>query len=111
MQQVWNLQPDEVKIETLRTKWEEFFKPQINELRSWYNFIKFFFHKLVQVLINGTIKHIPNLLALCNYPPQTSNILSKYILVWYARPETSCEVHSGHQRMESCPDLKKGQQS
>ena len=42
MYKVWSLEYNEISTETLWVKWDEFCKPQANELRTTYDLLKSF---------------------------------------------------------------------
>ena len=76
----WGLTDSDVTLETLWNKFEEFCKPQANEVCARFDLLTSFQQgeKSVDEWFNTVQKQV----NLCKYPPQTANILQRrHILV------------------------------
>ena len=81
----WNLSIDELTLDTIWQKFEEFCKPQSNEVRARFDLLTILQqgNKSVDVWYNAVQTQI----ALTNYPPETAKILHKDIFWFFLKDE------------------------
>ena len=97
---LWNLNDDELTLETLWTKFEEFCKPQSNEVRARFDLLTSFRQgdKSVDEWFNAVQKQI----TLCKYPLVTASILQRDIFWFYLKDEEFVSKTLN----EGCADLQ-----
>ena len=81
----WGLTDSDLTLATLWTKFEDFCKPQSNEVRARFDLLTSFRQgdKSVDEWFNAVQKQI----NLCKYPPETASILQRDIFWFYLRDE------------------------
>ena len=96
----WGLTDGDLTLETLWTKFEEFCKPQANEVRARFDLLTNFRQgdKSVDEWFNAVQAQI----NLCNYPSETANILQRDIFWFYLRDEEFVSKTLN----EGCADLQ-----
>ena len=96
----WGLTDKDITLETLWTDFEEFCKPQANEVRARFDLLTSFRQedKLVDQWFNAVQKQI----NLCKYPPDTASILQRDIFWFYLKNEEFVSKTLN----ESCADLE-----
>ena len=96
----WGLADGDLTLETLWTKFEEFCKPQANEVRARFDLLTNFRQgdKSVDEWFNAVQAQI----NLCNYPSETANILQRDIFWFYLRDEEFVSKTLN----EGCADLQ-----
>ena len=96
----WGLTDGDLTLETLWTKFEEFCKPQANEVRARFDLLTNFRQgdKSVDEWFNAVQAQI----NLCNYPTETANILQWDIFWFYLRDEEFVSKTLN----EGCADLQ-----
>ena len=96
----WNLNDEELTLETLWTKFKEFCKPQSNEVRARFDLLTSFRQgdKSVDEWFNAVQKQI----TLCKYPPETASILQRDIFWFYLKDEEFVSKTLN----EGCADLQ-----
>ena len=102
----WGLTDSDVTLETLWNKFEEFCKPQANEVRARFDLLTSFRQgeKSVDEWFNAIQKQV----NLCKYPPQTANILQRDIFWFYLKDEdfVSKTLNEGCANLEQYPASK-----
>ena len=96
----WNLNDEELNLETLWTRFEEFCKPQSNEVRARFDLLTSFRQgdKSVDEWFNAVQKQV----TLCKYPPETASILQRDIFWFYLKDEEFVSKTLN----EGCTDLQ-----
>ena len=81
----WGLTDSDLTLATLWTKFEDFCKPQSNEVRARFDLLTSFRQgdKSVDEWFNAVQKQI----NLCKYPPETASILQRDIFWFYLKDE------------------------
>ena len=102
----WGLTDGDITLETLWNKFEEFCKPQANEVRARFDLLTSFRQgeKSVDEWFNAVQKQV----NLCKYPPQTANILQRDIFWFYLKDEdfVSKTLNEGCADLEQYPASK-----
>ena len=73
----WNFSNEELFLDTIWQKYEEFCKPQTNELRARFHLLTSF--KQHQMLVDEWYNKVQTQIGLCNYPQETAQILQRDI--------------------------------
>ena len=96
----WGLTDVDLTLETLWNKFEEFCKPQSNEVRARFDLLTNFRQgdKSVDEWFNAVQAQI----NLCNYPSETASILQRDIFWFYLRDEEFVSKTLN----EGCADLQ-----
>ena len=71
----WNLSNEDLSLEVIWKKYEEFCKPQANELRARFDLLTSF--KQDQMSVDEWYNKVQTQIGLCNYPPETAQILQR----------------------------------
>ena len=81
----WNLSTDELMLDTIWEKFEEFCKPQSNEVRARFDLLTSFQqgNKSVDEWYNAVQTQV----ALAKYPPETAKILHRDIFWFFLKDE------------------------
>ena len=81
----WNLSTDELMLDTIWERFEEFCKPQSNEVRARFDLLIGFQHgiKLVDEWYNA----VQTKVALAKYPPETAKIFHRDIFWFFLKDE------------------------
>ena len=76
----WNLPTEEVTLQTIWTRFEDFCKPQSNAVHARFNLLTAFQqgNRSIDEWYNAVLVHIP----LCEYPKETAAILTRHIF-WF----------------------------
>ena len=102
----WGLTDNEITLATLWTKFEDFCKPQSNEVRARFDLLTSFRQgdKSVDEWFNAVQKQI----HLCKYPPETASILQRDIFWFYLKDEefVSKTLNEGCADLEQYPASK-----
>ena len=79
----WGLTNSDLTLWILWTKFEDFCKPQSNEVRAWFELLTSFWQgdKSVGEWFNAVQKQI----NLCKYPPETASLLQRDIFWFYLK--------------------------
>ena len=75
----WNLSNEELCLGTIWQKYEEFCKPQANELRARFDLSTSF--KQDQMSVDEWYNKVQTQIRLCNYPQETTQILQRDIFL------------------------------
>ena len=73
----WNLSNEKLCLDTIWQKYEEFCKPQANELRARFDLLTSF--KQDQMLVDKWYNKVQTQIGLCNYPQEKAQILQRDI--------------------------------
>ena len=102
----WSLTDSELTLNTLWTKFEDFCKPQSNEVRAQFDLLTSFRQgdKSVDEWFNAVQKQI----NLCKYPSETASILQRDIFRFYLKDEdfVSKMLNEGCADLEQYPAIK-----
>ena len=102
----WGLTDGDITLETLWNKFEEFCKPQVNEVRARFDLLTSF--RQGEKSVDEWFNVIQKQVNLCNYPPQTANILQRDIFWFYLKDEdfVSKTLNEGSADLEQYPASK-----
>ena len=83
----WNLSTDELMLDTIWERFEEFYKPQCNDIRARFDLLTSFQqgNKSVDEWYNAVQTQV----ALAKYPPETAKILHRDIF-WFSLKDEEC---------------------
>ena len=73
----WNLSSKDLTLEIIWKKFEEFFKPQANELRARFDLLTSF--KQTDMSVDEWYNTVQTQVSLCKYPLETAQILQRDI--------------------------------
>ena len=96
----WGLTDGDLTVETLWMKFEEFCKPQANEVRARFDLLTNF--RQGDKSVNEWFNAVQAQINLCNYPSDTANILQRDIFWFYLRDEEFVSKTLN----EGCADLQ-----
>ena len=99
----WNLSSKELCLDTIWQKYEEFCKPQANELRARFDLLTSF--KQDQLTVDEWYNKVQTQIGLCNYPQETSQILQRDIFWFFLSNESfiSKTLDEGHVNLNKFP--------
>ena len=102
----WNLTNEELCIDTIWQKYEEFCMPQANELRARFDLLTSF--KQDQMSVDEWYNKVQTQTGLCNYPPETAQILQRDIFWFFLSNESfiSNTLDEGHVSLKNFPASK-----
>ena len=102
----WNLSTEELMLDTIWEKFEEFCKPQSNEVMARFNLLTSFQqgNKSVDELYNAVQTRV----ALAKYPPKTAKILPRDIFWFFLKDEdfVSKTINDSNIDLERFPTSK-----
>ena len=81
----WNLSNEELTLDTTRGKFEEFSKPQFNEVRATFDLFTSFWQG--DRSVDESYEAIQTQVALVKYPQETAKILHRDIFWFYLKDE------------------------
>ena len=102
----WGLSAEELNLDTIWGKYEEFYKLQANEVRAHFDLLTSFIHG------NHSIDEWYNVLQaqinLARYPPETAKILHKDIFWFFLHDEefVSKAINDGNVDLDKFPTSK-----
>ena len=93
---LWNLSNEELCLDTIWQKYEEFCKPQANELTARFNLLTSF--KNDQMSVDEWYNKVQTQIGLCNCPQETAQIFQREIFGFFLSNESfiSKTLHEGH---------------
>ena len=102
----WNLQNEELSLETIWKKFEEFCKPQANELRARFDLLTSF--RQAGMSVDEWYNAEQTQVAFSKYPPETAQILQRDIFWFFLKDESlvSKTLNVGHVKLEKFPASK-----
>ena len=102
----WGLTDGDITLETLWNKFEEFCKPQANEVRAGFDLLTSF--RQGDKSVDEWFYTVQKQVNLCKYPPQTANILQRDIFWFYLKDEdfVSKTLNEGSADLEQYPASK-----
>ena len=102
----WNLSNEELYLDTIWQKYEEFCKPQDNELRARFDILTSF--KQDQMSVDEWYNKVQTQIGLCNYPQETAQILQRDIFWFFLSNESliSKTLDEGHVNLNKFPASK-----
>ena len=102
----WNLTNEELCLDTIWQKYEEFCKPQANELKARFDLLTSF--KQDQMSVDEWYNKVQTQIGLCNYPPETAQILQRDIFWFFLSNESfiSKTLDEGHVSLKNFPASK-----
>ena len=96
----WGLTDSDITLEILWTKFEEFCKPQANEVRARFDLLTNF--RQGDKSVDEWFNAVQTQINLCNYPSEAANILQRDIFWFYLRDEEFVSKTLN----EGCADLQ-----
>ena len=103
---LWNLPNEDLSLDMIWEKYEEFCKPQANELRARFDLLPSFRQAVMSVdkWYNALQTHV----ALSRYPPETAKILQRDIFLFFLKNESfvSKTLNEGHVELNKFPASK-----
>ena len=96
----WGLTDGDLTLETLWNKFEEFCKPQSNEVRARFDLLTTF--RQGDKSVDEWFNAVQTQINLCNYPSETASILQRDIFWFYMRDEEFVSKTLN----EGCADLQ-----
>ena len=102
----WNISSEELTLEIIWKKFEEFCKPQANELRARFDLLTSF--KQGDLSIDQWYNAVQTQVALANYPQETTQILQRNIFWLFLNDESfvSKTPNDGHVELSKYPASK-----
>ena len=102
----WNLHPEEITLQTIWSKFEDFCKPQSNTVCARFNLLTTFQqgNRSIDEWYNAVLAHIP----LCEYPKETAAILTRDIF-WFFMTDNEFIakiINEGNTDLEQYPAAK-----
>ena len=99
----WNLSNEDLWLDTIWQKYEEFCKPQANELRARFGLLTSF--KQDQMSVDEWYNKVQTQIGLCNYPQETAQILQRDIFWFFLSNESfiSKTLDEGHVSLNNFP--------
>ena len=99
----WNLSSEDVTLETIWKKFEEFCKPQANELRARFDLLTSF--RQGDLSVGQWYSAVQTQVALANYPQETAQILQRDIFCFFLNGESfvSKTLNEGHVELSKFP--------
>ena len=102
----WNLSNEDLSLEVIWKKYEEFCKPQANELRARFDLLT----SLTQadMSVDEWYNAVQTQVALSRYPPETAQILQRDIFCFFLKDESfvSKTLNEGHVELSKFPASK-----
>ena len=96
----WGLNDRELTLETLWTNFEDFCKPQANEVRARFDLLTSF--RQGDKSVDEWFNAVQTQINLCQYPPETANILQRDIFWFFLKDEEFVSKTLN----EGCADLQ-----
>ena len=96
----WGLNNRELTLETLWTNFEDFCKPQANEVRARFDLLTSF--RQGDKSVDEWFNAVQTQINLCQYPPETANILQRDIFWFFLKDEEFVSKTLN----EGCADLQ-----
>ena len=102
----WNLPNEDLSLEVIWKKYEEFCKPQANELRARFDLLTSF--RQADMSIDEWYNAVQTQVALSRYPPETAQILQRDIFWFFLKDESfvSKTLNEGHVELSKFPASK-----
>ena len=102
----WNLSNEDVTLEVIWKQFEEFCKPQANELRARFGLLTSLRH--ADMSVNEWYNAVQTQVELARYPPETAQILQRDIIWFFLRDESfvSKTLNEGHVELSKFPASK-----
>ena len=99
----WNLPNEDLTLEVIWKKIEEFCKSQANELRARFDLLTSFRH--ADMSMDERYNDVQTQVALARYPPETAQILQRDIFWFFIREESlaSKTLNEGHVELSKFP--------
>ena len=101
-----NLPNEDLSLEIIWKKFEEFCKPQANELRARFDLLTSF--RQAAMSVDEWYNAVQTQVALSKYPPETAQILQRDIFWFFLKDESfvSKTLNEGHVELEKFPASK-----
>ena len=102
----WNLSNEDLSLKVIWKKYEEFCKPQANELTARFDLLTSF--KQDQMSVDEWYNKVQTQIGLCNYPPETAQMLQRDIFWFFLSNESfiSKTLDEGHVSLKNFPASK-----
>ena len=102
----WNLPNEDLSLEIIWKKYEEFCKPQANELRARFDLLTSF--RQADMSVDEWYNAVQTQVALSKYPPETAQILQRDIFWFFRKDESfvSKTLNEGHVELNKFPASK-----
>ena len=102
----WNLSNEDLSLEVIWKKYEEFCKPQANELRARFDLLTSF--RQADMSVDEWYNAVQTQVALSRYPPETPQILQRDIFWFFLKDESfvSKTLNEGHVELSKFPASK-----
>ena len=102
----WNIQSEELTLEIIWKRFEEFCKPQANELMARFDLLTSF--KQGDLSIDQWYNAVQRQVALANYPQETTQISQRHIFWFFLNDESfvSKTLNEGHVELCKFPASK-----
>ena len=102
----WNLSNEDLSLEMIWKKYEEFWKPQANELRARFDLLTSF--RQADMSVDEWYNVVQTQVALPKYPPETAQILQRDIFWFFLKDESflSKTLNEGHVELNKFPASK-----
>ena len=99
----WNLSNEELTLEVIWKKIEEFFKPQVNELRARFDLLTSF--QQADMSVGEWYNAVQTQVGLAKYPKETAEIPQTDIFCFFLKDESfvSKTVNEGHVKLSKFP--------
>ena len=99
----WNIPSEELTLEVIWKKFEEFCKPQANELRARFDLLASF--RQGDLSVDQWYNAVQTQVALANYPQETAQILQRGIFWFFLNDESfvSKTLNEGHVELNKFP--------
>ena len=81
----WCLTPEELCLEAIWTKFEEFCKPKTNKFRTRFDLLSSF--RQGDCSVDEWCNAVQVQISLAKYPPETAQILHRYVFWFFLRDE------------------------
>ena len=96
----WNLPNEDLSLEIIWKKFEEFCKPHANELRARFDLLTSF--RQADMSVDEWYNAVQTQVALSKYPPETAQILQRDIFCFFLKDESfvSKTLNEGHVELE-----------
>ena len=100
---LWNLPNEDLSLEIIWKKYEEFCKPQANKLRVRFDLLTRF--RQADMSVDESHNAVQTQVALSKYPPETAQILQRDIF-WFFLKDESWTLNEGHVELNKFPASK-----
>ena len=102
----WNLHPEEITLQTIWSRFEDFCKPQSNTVCARFDLLTTFQqgNRSIDKWYNAVLAHIPS----CKYPKETAAILIREIF-WFFMADNEFiakTINEGNTHLEQYPTAK-----